>query len=163
MNYNSIVQHCQQHLRQHARQERTQRVSKCQDLGRWNTRRRGHAQPIAVDLADRGPPSARKTHGSTVQKTMSPIPGMVSYGSLKKWLKHDGVSVLDFKRSFLSPPLSPILETIKYQLVSSKALIWYIVCLCFVTFTKKSHFSKLTIKNVSLSLPCFACRANQDS
>ena len=30
-------------------------------------------------------------------------------------------------------------------------------------FAKKSHFSKLIVKNASLTLPYFTCRANWDS
>ena len=57
----------------------------------------GLAWPIAVDLADDGPPLVRKTCGSTSQMTMSTISAMVSDGSPKKWSEHGGGSVRDFK------------------------------------------------------------------
>ena len=33
----------------------------------------------------------------------------------------------------------------------------------FTVVSKKSHFSRLTIKNVSLTLSRFACKTNRDS
>ena len=33
----------------------------------------------------------------------------------------------------------------------------------FEIICKKSHFSRLIVKNISVTMPCFACKANRDS
>ena len=51
---------------------------------------------------------------------------------------------------------------LEFVLVAKITFRWHMICLCLVPLTK-SHIFETNRKNCQLKLPCFVCRANQDS
>ena len=102
----------------------------------------------------------RKTSGPNAQLTMNMFLAVVSDGSSEKWPEHGkGIVHLQTVIAF-----SLVFTQTQNQYVSTRLFESFNIYIAYVwcLLQKKSHFLRLTVKNASLSLHCFACRANQD-